>query len=236
MFKKKIFIAIIFIFAQQSLLYANSAHEKDVRLAISKGVKVTESFLKKVPIYKIYKDDKTILHYAVELEKYDVVEFLLDKSDLSQQGGIYYQTALQDAIFYGHLGIAELLIVNGTDVNVKNIDGETALHIAAKRGYTDIIKILINAGAIGNVRDEDGNTPSDLIPELMWDSNKDLKKILAKNKIHSVKMISPKQQNITHSKKATNSNIIINEQHKTIYEKRVEKSHVENSNIGIVID
>jgi len=235
MLKKKIFIAIIFIFTQQSLLYASSAKEKDVLLAVSKGVKVTESFLKKTPIYQIYKDDKTILHYAVELKKYDVVQFLLDKSDLSQQGGIYYQTALQDAIFYGNLGIAELLIVNGTNVNIQNIDGETALHIAAERGYTDIIKILIKAGAISNVRDEDGNTPSDLIPELMWDSNKDLKKILTKNQTHSVKMISTKQ-NISNSSKTINGNIIINEQHKTIYQKNIDKSQVENSNIGMVIE
>jgi hypothetical protein len=235
MLKKKILIAIIFIFTQQSLLYAKSGKEKDVLLAISKGVKITESFLKKTPIYQIYKDDKTILHYAVELKKYDVVEFLLDKSDLSQKGGIYYQTALQDAIFYGNLGIAELLIVNGTDVNVQNIDGETALHIAAERGYTDIIKILIKAGALSNIRDEDGDTPSDLIPELIWDSNKDLKKILAKNKIDSVKIISPKR-NVISSNKIANGNIIINEQHKTIYQKNIEKSQIENSNVGMIIE
>jgi ankyrin repeat protein len=235
MLKEKIFIAIIFIFTQQNLLYANDVKEKDVLFAIIKGVKVTESFLKKVPVYQIYKNDKTILHYAVELKKYDVVEFLLDKSDLSQKGGIYNQTALQDAIFYGNLGIAELLIVNGTDLNVQNIDGETALHIAAKQGYTSIIKLLIKSGALSNIRDEEDNTPSDVIPELIWDNDEELKKILTLNNTTGVKIIS-ERQSITHSKKVTKSNIIINAQHKTIYKNSVEKSNVENSNIGMVID
>ena len=235
MFKEKIFIAIIFIFTQHSLLHANSPNEKDVILAIKKGSKALESLLQKSSTYQIYKDDKTVLHYAVGLKEYDVVEFLLDKSDLSQQGGIYYQTALQDAIFYGYLGIAELLIVNGTDVNIKNIDGETALHIAAKRGYTDIIKLLIKAGASTNVRDEDGNSPSDLVPELIWNSSKELKKILLRNRTQSVKIISAKQS-INHNMKKSNNNIIINSQHKTIYKNNIEKSSVENSNIGMVID
>jgi len=236
MFKKKILIAMFLVFTQQSLVHANSPNEKDVILSIKKGVKFTESLLKKSSTYQVYKDDKTILHYAVELKAYDVVEFLLDKADLSRQGGIYYQTALQDAIFYGYLGIAELLIVHGTDVNIKNIDGETALHLAAKRGYTNIIKLLMKAGASTNIQDEDGNTPRDVVPELIWDSSSELKKVLTvEKKTNVMKNIIP-QRGITITKKSGHTSLIINEEHKTIYKNSIEKSRVENSSVGMVID
>ena len=153
--------------------------EKDVILAIKGGVESTKKFLEKVPTYQLYEYDKTIMHYAVELENYDVVEFLLSNDiELSRKGGIYYQTALQDAIFYQYFRIARILINNNADLDIKNIDGDTALHIAARNGYLDIANLLISNGASKNIYNANGETPYDLVPKLMMDSSKQLKAIL----------------------------------------------------------
>ena len=137
MFKKSLSMVVFLLISQQGLnanlkVTEKSVTDKEVIIAINKGVNSTQEFLKKIPTYQLYKDENTILHYAVKLKKYDVVEYLVNKVDLSNKGGLYYQTALQDAIFYGNLRIAELLITSGTNLDIKNIDGETALHIAAK--------------------------------------------------------------------------------------------------------
>jgi len=59
--------------------------------------------------------------------------------------------------------IAELLIDNGADVNVKHgLSGETPLHYAAYKGHKEIVELLIAKGADLNARDVDGFTPVDL--------------------------------------------------------------------------
>ncbi|SFV63446.1 inversin protein alternative isoform, putative [hydrothermal vent metagenome] len=241
MFKRSLTIIAFLLFTQQGLnaTVEVKVADKDVISAINKGVNATQKFLKKVPTYQLYKDEKSILHYAVELKKYDVVEYLVDKVDLSAKGGIYYETPLQDAIFYGNLRIAELLIRSGTNLDIKNVDGETALHIAAKYGYADIIKQLIRAGASTNVYDEDGNTPKDVLPELMWENHKELIQKLepVDEDDGGTQAIQSKKMIIKSTNGTTKSIITIDRENKSIYEENIDKkSHIENSDIGIVID
>lgn len=159
------------------------ALEKKLISSLNQGVNSTENFLEKVPTYQLYEYDKTILHYAVELQKYDIVEFLVSKDvELSRKGGIYYQTALQDAIFYKYFRIARLLVNGGTPLDIKNIDGDTALHIAAENGYSDMVNLLLSNGASKNIVNSQGNTPYNLIPKFMMDNSKKLKSILQPDK------------------------------------------------------
>jgi pectate lyase len=51
-------------------------------------------------------------------------------------------TALHYASEKGHQDVAELLIANGANVNIKNDDGQTPLDIAVRRGRKDIVKLL----------------------------------------------------------------------------------------------
>ena len=159
------------------------ALEKKLISSLNQGVNSTENFLEKVPTYQLYEYDKTILHYAVELQKYDIVKFLVSKDvELSRKGGIYYQTALQDAIFYKYFRIARLLVNGGTPLDIKNIDGDTALHIAAENGYSDMVNLLLSNGASKNIVNSQGNTPYNLIPKFMMDNSKKLKSILQPDK------------------------------------------------------
>ena len=51
-----------------------------------------------------------------------------------------------------HKEIAELLIANGADVNVKNDFGPTPLHWAADEGHKEIVELLIANGANVNAK------------------------------------------------------------------------------------
>ena len=198
MLKKRIFV-ILLLFC--NLLSANSdITEKEVISALQGGVKSTKEFLKKVPTYQLYEEDKTILHYAVELKKYDVVQFLISKNiELYRRGGTYYQTALQDAIFYQYFGIARLLINAGTPLDIQNIDGDTALHIATRNGYFDIVKILIENGASKDIYNNNDKTPYDLVPKFTNGDNKKIKLMLKPNKYLKIKNDLKKQSTITTS-------------------------------------
>lgn len=224
---------------EQRVTKEKKVTEKDVINAINKGVESTKKFLKKVPTYQLYKNENTILHYAVRLNKYAVVEYLVDKVDLSNKGGIYYQTALQDAIFYGNLRIAELLITSGTNLDIKNIDGETALHIAAKYGHADIIKMLIDAGASLDIRDEEGHTPKDVLPEMMWENKKEIVQQLEvkEKEDEGIQATQSKKIIIKSTNGNINSVITIDPENKTIFGEKIDnKSNIQNSDIGIVID
>ena len=57
--------------------------------------------------------------------------------------------------------IAEVLIANGADVNTKWKGGLTYLHQAAVKGRNGVAELLIGKGLDVNAKDEDGDTPLD---------------------------------------------------------------------------
>ena len=183
--RKKICLFLLYILLLNFNLKADGINmENKVLVALNKGIKATEVFLEKVPIYYIYEYDKTILHYAVELNKYKMVDFLVSKNiELNRQGGIYYETALQDAIFYEYFRIAILLVNSGTDLDIQNVDGDTALHIAARYGYSDMITLLIKNGASKNILNLKGNTAYNLLSNFSSADTKSLKNLLKPDEI-----------------------------------------------------
>ena len=57
------------------------------------------------------------------------------------------RNALMVASFEGHLGIVQLLLDNGAEVNDVDSTGMTALMLAAEQGDLEIVKILLLKGA-----------------------------------------------------------------------------------------
>nr|WP_084220208.1 ankyrin repeat domain-containing protein [cyanobacterium endosymbiont of Epithemia turgida] len=55
--------------------------------------------------------------------------------------------ALMIAAYEGHLAIPKTLIAAGSEVNLKDKDGDTPLNLAIKTHYQEIILALLNAGA-----------------------------------------------------------------------------------------
>ena len=70
------------------------------------------------------------------------------------------QTALMAAAEEGLLELAELLLVNGADVNAKRrgVDG-TPLHLAAYQGHLAVAELLLDHGAAVNEMNGEGGTP-----------------------------------------------------------------------------
>ena len=65
---------------------------------------------------------------------------------------------LHQAIFCKNAKIVQMLIKNGSKLNIQNICGMTALHIAAWHNHLPSIILLLEAGADSYIGDEDGNT------------------------------------------------------------------------------
>ncbi len=229
---KKILFTILILFV--GVVYLNGAKisEREIISAIKKGVPATKELLKKVPIDYISPSDDTLLHYAVRFRKRRVVEYLVrQKILLSRKGGIFYGTALQEAIYYGYLGIASYLIDMGTLLNIRNKYGQTALHIAAQKGYLDIVEQLLEAGASKSITDNNGKTPYDLIPDLSWDSRKKLKELLRVGKIKKIQSKSFHDfinMNRVHNGIEMRKNQTIN-----VIDK---KTKMENSSVGIEVN
>jgi hypothetical protein len=157
--------------------------DREIVSAIKGGVPTTKKMLQIVPIDYVSSSYDTLLHYAVRFRKPKVVEYLVrQKILISRKGGLFDGTALQEALYYGHLGIANYLIDMGTFLNIRNRYGETALHIATKNGYLGIVNKLVARGASKTIADGNGRVPYDLIPNLSWSSRKEFMKILRTDK------------------------------------------------------
>lgn len=68
-------------------------------------------------------------------------------------------TALHEAVLYGHYEIVRILLEAGADPNIKDNIGCTPLHKAALKGRVDIAHFLLESGADLRLKDNFGNTP-----------------------------------------------------------------------------
>ena len=208
--QKSILSIFLIMFVSSTLGYTKvNVSSQDVISSISQGVVATKSMLEGISINQSFEKGRTLLHYAVELQQFDVIEFLVEKGiNLSIKGGESYGTALQEALYQGYLKIANFLIDKGTKLNVKNKDGNTALHIAAGNGYVDIVEKLLAKGASKYTKNSVGMRAYDLIPQLEYGADRELKSLLAYKKKRVVKYA----QNSSTSSFKTNKNSEVSEQ------------------------
>ena len=66
-------------------------------------------------------------------------------------------TVLHTAITYkgGEVGLVELLVEAGADLDAQNYDGDTPCHLAS----SELLEVLLKAGANTDIQNEKGNTP-----------------------------------------------------------------------------
>jgi ankyrin repeat protein len=101
-------------------------------------------------------DGERPLHFAVNGDRIDMVEYLLDNGANVNGPSGSESTPLHGAAWKGHLAISRLLITRGADVNAVNQMGKTPLDWATKQGNTEVAKLIRNhEGALGN---KDPNT------------------------------------------------------------------------------
>ena len=106
------------------------------------GIK-NEAFLKLDAI--LGRNGPAALRIALERGNLGLAKFI--KLHLS-----FGNTALIKASHEGYFKIAELLVENGADVNMKNIHSETALASSLNKANLEIAKLLINNGADVNLK------------------------------------------------------------------------------------
>ena len=88
------------------------------------------------------------LYYAALCGLPSLAERLIVKRpvDVNARGG-HYVTAIQAALYKGHLSIVHLLIEHGVDVNSRDDEGSSLLHIAAQIGDPETVSLLLSGGA-----------------------------------------------------------------------------------------
>lgn len=99
-------------------------------------------------IVAVDRSGRTVLHYAANNERMDVLQFALDQVFDTEYGDANGDTALNVAIAFGNLAACELLLRNGANVGRRNDEGFTPLILALRiHADTAIVALLIEYGA-----------------------------------------------------------------------------------------
>lgn len=86
------------------------------------------------------------MHIAAELGHANIVTVLLHRSPINAPDYMG-QIPLHYASAHGHLFILELLLKNGADIALCDLEGMSPLHHAASFGHADAVKMLMTYGA-----------------------------------------------------------------------------------------
>ncbi|KAK3254187.1 hypothetical protein CYMTET_36593, partial [Cymbomonas tetramitiformis] len=103
-------------------------------------------------------------YYALHMAAYkghgEVVQILAQAGcDLDMRAGLVQCTALHLAAQEEWDGVVGMLLEEGANPDVCDIDGCTVLHWASEKGRVDVVDLLLEAGANANALDEDNWTP-----------------------------------------------------------------------------
>ncbi|KAI8515166.1 positive regulation of extrinsic apoptotic signaling pathway via death domain receptors protein [Branchiostoma belcheri] len=79
--------------------------------------------------------------------------------DVNCQDWVLEDTPLHNAASGGHVGVAELLLKAGAQVDSRDQFGNSPLHHAASGGHVGVAELLLKAGAQVDSRDSFGKTP-----------------------------------------------------------------------------
>ena len=120
------------------------------------------------------KDKDTPLHIAARCDFWTTEELIRQGAKTNLKNSIE-QSPLQIAVEAEHKngvaadrnGIVDVLVRNGSNINVRGPNNSTLLHSAAREGYCDILEALIANGAEVNAQDSLGETP--LHKAARWD-------------------------------------------------------------------
>lgn len=138
-------------------------------------------------------DGTTILHQAMYANNPEIVKLLIKRKAPLNVIDSNGSTPLMIAVNRGSDDIAQLLLDNGADPDIKDTAyGRTALHIAASKGYDKIAAALISKGAGLNITDNKGQTP---LYSALYHGNDQITKLLIQNKAEN-KVINDLQKGL----------------------------------------
>jgi len=122
---------------------------------------------------------KTVLHYAIEYERSQIVELILKKTPgLVNQKSIAGLTVLHDAVEKGNVNMVKKLLEHKADPNIKDDKERTALHCAIESKRPQIIELILKqatpelvnqkrAGGLTALQDAIKNGDLDVVKKLL---------------------------------------------------------------------
>lgn len=99
---------------------------------------------KKTNLKKVFKDGKTLMHFAAMSNLPNGVEFLFTKGMNPNVMDKYKRSPMFYALAKGNYEIAEIFLKNGADINISNENGETFLHYFAAINDVKTMEFLID--------------------------------------------------------------------------------------------
>uniref|UniRef100_A0A914BZ09 Palmitoyltransferase n=1 Tax=Acrobeloides nanus TaxID=290746 RepID=A0A914BZ09_9BILA len=106
-------------------------------------------------------DDCSLLHWASINNRLEIAQLLIDrKCDVNAIGGVLASTPLHWAARHGHARMIALLVRNGANYEIRDVEGFTPLHIAVQFGCTPVAAYLIAKGQSPDTLDETQMTPA----------------------------------------------------------------------------
>jgi ankyrin repeat protein/predicted alpha/beta superfamily hydrolase len=101
----------------------------------------------------------TPLIFAIYFKNKDIIDLLLNKSNVNYQHPTLKSDALKMSLRNRDLSLIKKLVENGANINAQNSKDETALHVTIRSKLDEISKYLINVGVDLNLVDDNENTP-----------------------------------------------------------------------------
>jgi ankyrin repeat protein len=134
-----------------------SRHAETEQQCSGNGIVV---FIREKKVSWRWKCKGTPLHWAVSKSHHNIVRLLLDESaNMSATLDRTGQTAIHLAARDSDVGMIQLLLDRGADIEAKDGAGISALQFASYSGKLGIVKCLLENGADVHVCASDGSTP-----------------------------------------------------------------------------
>ncbi|XP_053502905.1 ankyrin repeat and protein kinase domain-containing protein 1 [Ictalurus furcatus] len=124
-----------------------------------KDFETFKNVLKKEHVSMLFKNDNSLLHYAVASGNTECVRLVLNHgASVNCQCANGY-TPLVVALLKKYHETFGLLVEHGADVNIPEQDLWTPLHFASQSGDDRAVRLLLDAKATADVKDKEGWTP-----------------------------------------------------------------------------
>jgi hypothetical protein len=127
---------------------------------------VNQSLKHGIDLSLIGEDDRSALHWAIELRHEELVRFLLEQAVDLDSIDADGQTAMHLACFYDDLRLVQCLIFCGANPHRVTDDGLNVLHFCAAHGSLEIAKEFVRFGIDYQCQTKESKaTPSDVAKE-----------------------------------------------------------------------
>ena len=122
-------------------------------------------------------DGCTLLHWAAFFGRFEVAKLLLDRGSTNPNAENAVGNTPLHLLSRGKynseehgVGIAQLLLERGVDVNARAKNSLTSLHEAALKGKVEVVRVLLDHGANAKLETEGGETPLHTVSRGEYDS------------------------------------------------------------------